>query len=136
MHVSCRHIFQVFICLLAVLDQDTDGNAPRVTVERASSSLLIYEDTMLYIDKEIKLKWQEVNETFFGTFEEGLEQYEVYMNIDKYDMYQIAWKYPAIPCTDMIHWIISHIDPETMTLNSVSGTKIETLWECDYDEMY
>jgi len=38
--------------------QDTNGNAARATVEQVSSSLSIYEDTKLYLDKDIKLKWQ------------------------------------------------------------------------------
>jgi len=32
--------------------------------------------------------------------------------------------------------IISHTDPETMTLRSVSGMEIATFREHDYDEMY
>ena len=35
-----------------------------------SFGLPIYKDTKLYLDKDIKLKWQEVNETYAGTFEE------------------------------------------------------------------
>lgn len=36
----------------------------------------------------------------------------------------------------MIHWIISHTDPETMKLNSVSEAEIITFRAQDYDEMY
>ena len=36
----------------------------------------------------------------------------------------------------MIHWIVSHTNPETVNLSSVSGMKLATLWERDYDEMY
>ena len=36
----------------------------------------------------------------------------------------------------MIHWIVSHTDPKTMTLNYVSGMKLTTFWARDYDEMY
>jgi len=88
----------------------------------------IYKDTKLYLDKDIKMKWQEVNETFASTFGEGLEDSQVYVNIHKSDLYWIACRYPAFPCTDMIHWIISHSDPKMMTLRSVSGTKIATFW--------
>lgn len=48
--------------------QDTDGVAAGAAVEQVSSSLSIYEDTNLYLDKDIKLKWQEVNETSTCTF--------------------------------------------------------------------
>ena len=40
------------------------------------------------------------------------------------------------PCADMIHLTVSHTDPETMTLSSVSGTKLVTFWEQYYDDMY
>jgi len=38
--------------------KDTVGSATGATVERMSTSLPIYEDTKLIVDKEIKLKWQ------------------------------------------------------------------------------
>ena len=61
--------------------QDADGNAAGATVEKVSSILPIYEDTKLYLDRDIKMKWQEVNETFADTFGEHLEDHQVYMNI-------------------------------------------------------
>ena len=101
-----------------------------------SSSLLIYEDTKLYLDKDIKLKWQEVNESFARIFEEDLKDPQVYVNIHKFGLYHITCRYPAFPCADMIHWIVSHTDPATVTLRSVSETKLATFWAHDYDEMY
>ena len=53
--------------------QDTDG----MVAKQVSSSLPIYEDKNMYLDKEIKLKWQEVNELFTGTFGEDLEDRQV-----------------------------------------------------------
>ena len=70
--------------------QDTDGNATIAAVEQMSSSLPIYEDTKLYLDKDMKLKWQEVNETFAVTFGEHLEDCQVYVNIHKSSLYRIA----------------------------------------------
>ena len=77
-----------------------------------------------------------VNEAFAGTFAEDLENRQVHVNIHKFGLYRIACRYPAFPCTDMIHWIVSHTDPKTMTLSSVSETKFATFWAEDYDEMY
>jgi len=94
------------------------------------------KDAKLYLDKDIKLKWQQVNETFACTFREDLKDREVYMHIHKSGLYLIACRYPSFPRADMIHWIISHTDSKTMTLSSVSGMKFETLWERNYDEMY
>lgn len=101
-----------------------------------SACLPIYEDTKLFLDKDIKLKWQEVNEAFAGTFREDLEDRQAYVNIHKSGLYWIACRYPAFPCVDMIHWIVSHTVPETMTLSSVSEMKLATFWAHDYDEMY
>lgn len=67
--------------------QDTDGNAAGAIVEKVSSTLPIYEDTKLYLDNVIKLKWQEVNERFSGTFWEYLEEFQLYMNIHKFGLY-------------------------------------------------
>lgn len=116
--------------------QGTDGNVARATVEWVSSSLSIYANTKLYLDRDIKLNWQDVNEEFAGTFEEDLKYCQVYVNIHKSRLYRIACRYPVFPSVDMIHWIISHIDPETMTLSNVSGTKLVTFWTWYYDEMY
>lgn len=53
--------------------KDTKGSAPGVTIERMFTSLLNYEDAKLIVDKDIKLKWQEVNYAFAVTFWEDLE---------------------------------------------------------------
>ena len=67
--------------------QDTDGVLAGGEVELVSSSLPIYEDIKLYLDKGIKLKWQLVNEAFTGTFREDLEDRQGYVNIQKSGLY-------------------------------------------------
>ena len=67
--------------------EETNGVAAGAEVEQVSSSLSIYEDTKQYLDKDIKLKWKEVNETFIGNFWEYLEDFQVYANIHKSDLY-------------------------------------------------
>lgn len=116
--------------------KDTDGVIVGAIVEQVSSTLPIYEDTKLYLDKDIKQKWQEVNETCAGTFGEDVEDRQVYVNIQKSGLYRIACRYPAFPYAGMIHWIIYHTNPKMMTLSSVSGTKLATLSTQDYDDMY
>jgi len=37
---------------------------------------------------------------------------------------------------DIIHWIVSHIDPEVMTLSSSSGTQLATFRTEKYHQMY
>ncbi|MCY6525026.1 hypothetical protein, partial [Actinobacillus pleuropneumoniae] len=83
--------------------KDTDGSATGATVERVSTSFLIYEDTKLIVEKDIKMKWQEVNDAFAGTFGEYLEDHQVYVNIHKSNLYWIACRYLVLPCADMIH---------------------------------
>ncbi len=99
-----------------------------------STILSIYEDTKLIVDKDIKMKWQEVNDAFAGTFGEDLKGRQVYVNIHKSNLYWITCRYPIFPCTDMIHWIVSHTDLKTMTLSSVSREKIGTFMEHDLNK--
>jgi len=82
---------------------DTDESATRVAIEWVFTSLSIYEDTRLIVDKDIKLKWKEVNDAFVGTFREDLKDHQVYLNIQKLGLYQIACRYPMLPCMEMIH---------------------------------
>lgn len=77
--------------------QNTIGMATGATTEQVSSGLPIYEDTQLYLDKDIKLKWQEVNETFACNFREYLEDRQIYVNFHKSGLYRIACRYPTFP---------------------------------------
>jgi len=116
--------------------QDTDGNAARAAVERVSSSLLIYEDTKLFLDKDIEMKCQEVNEHLQDLLKKTS------------NTVRCMWTFTSPACIELHantlrshawtwkHWIVSQNDPKTMTLSSVNGTKLATFWERDYDEMY
>lgn len=53
--------------------QDANRKAAGAVVERVSSNLPIYEDTKLFLGKDIKMKWKEVNEAFAGNFEADLK---------------------------------------------------------------
>lgn len=106
--------------------KDIVESATGDVIEQVSMSLPIYEDTKLFIDKDIRMKWHNIKDTFLGTFEENMEDHRVYANIHKSDLYQISCRYPMFPSTDMTHWIGSHTDLETMVLSNVSGTKFST----------
>lgn len=108
--------------------KDTDESITREIVERVSTSFPIYEYT--------KLKWKEVNDAFASTFGEDLEDFQVYVNIHKSILYNIACKYPMFPCAYMIHCIISHTDRDTMTLSNVRGIGIATFRAQDDENMY
>jgi len=44
--------------------KDIERSATGAVVEQVSTCLPIYEDTKLFLDKDINLKWKEVNEAF------------------------------------------------------------------------
>jgi len=81
------------------VSKDTDESATRAAIERVSTGFPIYQDTKLIVDKDIKPKWQEVNDAFTDTFGEDLEDCQVYVNIHKSGFYRIACRYPVFPCT-------------------------------------
>jgi len=125
----------VFILISIVQDQWPPREQDQMTLMEVqleqclsgvSASPPIYEDTKLILDKDIKLKWKEVNDAFVSTFWEDLKDHQVYVNIHKYGLYWIACRYPMFPCMDMIHWIVSHTSLEWVTLSSVHGMKIAT----------
>lgn len=112
MHVAlCLDLagFRLALSILGLMSskrtesKEIDGSAIGVVVERLSTRLQIYEDTNLILDKDIKMKWQEVNDTFVGTFREELKDHQVYVNIHKSGLYQITYKYPMLPWADTIH---------------------------------
>lgn len=106
--------------------KDIVRSSTRDVVEQVSMSLLVYIETHMFIEKDIKITWQDINTIFTGNFEENLEDWQVYVNIHKSRLYKVACKYHTFLCTDVIHWIISHTDPETMILINVSGVEIPT----------
>lgn len=112
--------------------KDTIGSATGDVVEQMSMRLPIYEDTKIFIDKGIKMKWQGIKDIFSGTFEENLEDRKDYVNIHKFGLYRIACRYPTFPCAYKIHRIVLHTDPETMSLSSVSGIEISTFKAQDF----
>ena len=73
---------------------------------------------------------------FAGTFWEYLKDLQVYVNIHKLGLYHIACRCHMLPFVDVIHWIISHTDPKTMTLSSVNNIEISTFRAQDYQQMY
>lgn len=83
--------------------KDTIKSTIGDVVEQVSMSLPIYEDIKLFIEKEIKIKWQDINDIFLGTFEENMEDCRVYVNIHKSGLYRVACRYLAFPFADMIH---------------------------------
>ena len=66
-------------------------------------NLPVYAGTQLFIEKDIKITWQEIKDIFVGSFKEYLEDRQVYVNIHKSGLYRVACKYPAFRYVDIIH---------------------------------
>jgi len=82
--------------------KDTNGSVTRDAIKRVSMIFMIYEDTKLIIDKDIKLKFQEINDSFLVTFLEYIEYCKVYVNIHKSGLYQIRCRCHAFPYADKL----------------------------------
>jgi len=63
--------------------KDTTKSSTGDVVEKFSMSLPMYTYTHLFIEKDIKITWQDINTIFAGNFEENLEDRQVYVNIQK-----------------------------------------------------
>lgn len=64
--------------------KDTIESTTKYVVKQTSKSLSIYEDTELFIEKEVKMKWKDINDILLGTSEENLEDRRVNINIHKF----------------------------------------------------
>lgn len=82
--------------------KDTIKSAIGDMFEQMSMSLPIYEETKFFIDKDIKIEWQDINDIFSCTFEENLEDRRVYVNVHKFGLYQIPCRYLMFPSPNMI----------------------------------
>lgn len=106
--------------------KDTVESSIGEAIEQVSLNFLVNADTHLFIEKGFELTWQEIKDIFAGDFNEDLEDQNVYVNIHWPSLHKVACRYPTFPCVEIIHWIISHTDSETMTLISASGTQLAT----------
>jgi len=89
----------------------------------------VYTDRHMFIEKDIKIAWQEIKTILVDNFEENLEDQLVYVNIHKLGLYKVSCTYPIFECRDMIHYIVSHAHLEMMILGSIGGIELSTLRE-------
>lgn len=43
----------------------------------------VYANTQSFIEKDMKITWQEIKDTFVDSFQEYLEDWQIYANIQK-----------------------------------------------------
>lgn len=75
--------------------KDTVESSTRDVVEQGSMSLPVYIDTHLFIKKDIKITWKDINTIFSCSFEENIEDRQVYVNIHKSRLYNVACRFLA-----------------------------------------
>ncbi len=83
--------------------KDTIESSTGDVVEHVQMNLPIYANTQLFVEKDMKITWKEINDIFAGTFKEYLEDRKVYVNIHKSGLYRVACRYPAFPWVNIIH---------------------------------
>jgi len=105
-------------------------------VEQVAIKFPIYANTQLFIEKDMKITWQEIKDIFASNFKEDLEDHQVYVNIHKSSLYKVTCRYPTFLCMDVIHWVVSHNDLKTMTLSNTNGTQLATFRTENYHQMY
>lgn len=94
--------------------KETTKRSTGEAVEQILVDLPVYVDTQLFIEKGTKLTWYQIKDTFGEDFMEDLEDWKVYINMQRLGLYKVACKYYTFSCADIISWIISHIDRETI----------------------
>ena len=116
--------------------KDTIERSTGDVVEEVLMNFLTYANTKKSIEKDMKLTWQEIKDIFAWSFKEYLQDQQVYVKIHRSGLYKVAYKYSTFPCEDIIHWIVSHTDPETMILSSASGTQLSSFIMENYHHMF
>lgn len=83
--------------------KDTVESITRDVVEQGSMSLPMYTDTHMFIEKDIKIAWKDINTIFLGSSEENLKDQQVHANTLKSELYKVSCRFPVFPCADVIH---------------------------------
>lgn len=76
--VSRYHKFLIIFLAIGIMASKRAGSkytvesSNRDMVEQGSMSFPVYTDTHMFIDKDIKITWKDINNTFSSNFEENL----------------------------------------------------------------
>ena len=66
-----------------VISKDIVESSIGDVVEQVSMDLVFYANTQLFIEKDMKITWQEIKDIFARIFKEYLEDRQVYVKIHK-----------------------------------------------------
>ena len=81
----------------------------------------IYEDTKCIIGVELKYQWGEIYRliTHREVPDIGFEEENIYVNIERSSLMNIATRPELFPCSEVIGWILPRADVTTMILENV-----------------
>ena len=82
----------------------------------------IYEDTKATIGVEPDYKWGEIYRVIANQDvpNAGFEELTIYSNIEKSALMKVATRPELLPCSEVIDWILSKVDVNTMILENTA----------------
>lgn len=81
--------------------KDTVESSTGEAIEQVLVNFLVYAYTQMFIEKDMKLKWDDIKDIFVEDFKEDLEDSHVYINIHWSCLHKVACMYPTF--LDIIH---------------------------------
>lgn len=113
--------------------KDTTWSSIGKAIESNPVNFLIFSNTQLFIEKELDITWQKVNEVLsLKSFKIDLEDRQVYVDVQRSGLHKIACRYPIFPCADIVSSIFSWTNNKTMTLNNSSGHRLASFMAHDF----
>lgn len=70
--------------------KDTMESSIGDVFEQVPMKFPVYADMQLFVEKDMKITWQEIKVIFLGSFKEDLEDRLAYVNIHKSNLYRVA----------------------------------------------
>ena len=92
-------------------------------VEVVTKTEYIYEDTQCVSGVEPEYKWGEIYRLISRREvpDMGLEEEPIYANIEKSSIMKVATRPELFPCSEVIGWILPHVNTTTMIIGNAKG---------------
>ena len=91
--------------------------------EAETKTEYIYEDTQCVSGVEPECKWNDIYRLIFRREvpDMGLEEEPIYANIEKSAIMKVATRPELFPCSEVIGWILPHVNTRSMIIGNVEG---------------
>ena len=91
--------------------------------EAETKTEYIYEDTQCASGVEPEYKWGDIYRLISRREvpDTGLEEESIYANIDKSSIMKVATRPELFPCSEVIGWILPHVNTTTMIIGNTEG---------------